>query len=114
MDQRKSHIVAVSLTQMDPFIESIEPAKGVSSVYMTCVTVPSALIPISSLNPLHKAQYVIQKFSVLGEGGSCSSQVIPQWGSFLVIFNGRAIYPFSGNKGIFSCHKLDASATDIY
>lgn len=90
MDQRKSHIVAVSLTQMDPFIQSIEPAKGVSSVYMTCMTVPSALIPVSSLNPLHKAQYVIQEFSVLGggEGGggdqsmSCSSQVIPQWGSF--------------------------------
>lgn len=48
---------------MDPFIESIEPAKGVSSVYMTCMTVPSALI-LESLT-----QGTVRDPGVLSVGG---------------------------------------------
>lgn len=66
--------MAVLLTQTDPFIESTEPAKGASSVHMTCMTVPSVLIPISPLNPLYKAQYVIQEFSSVGGRGAFSDQ----------------------------------------
>lgn len=52
---KKSHYG--SLVKQIPLF--IEPAKGALSVYKTCITVPSALIPISPLNSLDKAQYVI-------------------------------------------------------
>lgn len=105
----KESIVAVSLTQMDPFIESRASQRSFICLHdlYDCPVCPHPHLILESL-----IQGTVRDPGVLSVGVgvgvdqsmSCSSQVTPQWGSFLVIFNGGAIYPFSGNKGIFSCH----------